>query len=64
MIKLSVNNPWKWFATCQGVYTSVLLSAKTPKGNWGIEIWSLGLFPTGSKTLAEVGRLFGCTGCI
>ncbi len=22
-----------------------------PKGDWGIEIWSLGLLPTGSKTL-------------
>ena len=36
----------------------------TPKGDWGIEIWSLGLLPTGSKTLAEVGRPFGCAGCI
>ena len=35
-----------------------------PKGDWGIEIWSLGLLPTGSKTLAEVGRPFGCAGCI
>ena len=32
--------------------------------NWGLEIWSLGLLPTGSKTLAEVGRPFGCAGCI
>ena len=36
----------------------------TPKGDWGIEIWSLGLLPTGSKTLAEVRRPFGCAGCI
>ena len=35
-----------------------------PKGDWGIEICSLGLLLTGSKTLAELGRLFGCSGCI
>ena len=35
-----------------------------PKVDWGNEIWSLGLLPTDSKTLAEVGRPFGCAGCI
>ena len=40
------------------------LYLKLPKGDWGIEMWSLGLLPTGSKTLAEVGRPFGCTGYI
>ena len=37
---------------------------RNPKGDWGIEIWSRGLLLTGSKTLAEVGRPFGCAGCI
>ena len=35
---------------------TLLLNRYYPKGDWGIEIWSLGLLPTGSKTLAEVGR--------
>ena len=42
----------------------VFKTSDNPKGDWGIEIWSLGLLPTGSKTLAEVGRPFGCAGCI
>ena len=40
------------------------LRGPSPKGDWGIEIWPLGLFTTGSKTLAEVGGPFGCAGCI
>ena len=42
----------------------VLHTDPNPKGDWGIEIWSPGLLPTCSKTLAEVGRPFGCAGCI
>ena len=30
------------------------------KGDWGIEIWSIGLPPTRSKTLAKVECPFGC----
>ena len=42
----------------------VLSCNSAPKGDWGIEIWSLGLLSTGSKTLTKVGRPFGCAGCI
>ena len=35
-----------------------------PKGDWGNEMWSLGLLPTGSKTFAEKKRPFGCAGFI
>ena len=41
-----------------------LTSIPRHQGDWGIEIWSLGLLPTGSKTLAQVGGPFGCAGCI
>ena len=45
-------------------FVSSFLSPPYPKGDWAIEIWSLGLLPTGSKTLVEVRRPFGCAGCI
>ena len=34
------------------------------KGDWGINIWSLGLLLTGIKTLAKMGRPSGCAGRI
>ena len=49
---------------CFKLFVYVSLFAQTPKGDWGKEIWSLGLLPTGSRTLAEVVRPFGCAGCI
>ena len=50
--------------TCRSVWSHVWISdvsnLKFPKGDWGNEMWSLGLLPTGGETLAEVGRPFGC----
>ena len=43
------------------VFSPMFINAK---GDWGKEIWSLGLLPTGSKSLAEVGRPLGCAGRI
>ena len=34
------------------------------KGDWGNNIWSLGLLLTGIKTFAKVGRPSGCAGRI